>query len=150
MSARLGGLIVVAVFAAWSACCVRIGWILRDGRAAEAEARAELAAHAHRAETAEALRETDHDNARHGTEVERQRVEASAQSEVIFREIEKVVIEYVYANPDPAGCELDADGLHAWRAANEGRPVARPESDNRSGAIGALPGGNPAAGERQP
>lgn len=51
---------------------------------------------------------------------ERAHLQAQAKTEARFRVITETVKEYIHANPDLAGCGLDADGLRVWNEANRG------------------------------
>lgn len=113
-------LILAAVFIAWSVGVFVAGWQVRDGSADTAVATAATQQQAARADQAESARTTDHTNARAGAQVQQQRANAHAASASDFNTIERRVVEYVQANPDPASCDLDGDGLRAWREANAG------------------------------
>jgi len=124
---------------AWSIVCGVIGWELRHSRADTQAARAEAI---------ETVRAAEHTSAQHSAKTERERVSATARNEVVFRVIERKVAEYVDANPDNAGCDLDGDGLHAWREANAGRLDA--ESDHSPSSDGALSSDDATATQQQP
>lgn len=111
---KLGALIV------WTVLAFFAGREWRDRSADVDTAEQATAVEAGRADHAEGTRKTDHVDTQVATKSETQRVETAAEQDKQFTIIERKVIEYVQANPDPAGCDLDGDGLRAWREANSG------------------------------
>lgn len=138
-------MVIGLAFVLWTVGAVVVGWQLRDGSADLAASDGATATQEARADVAEDARATDQANSATATQVEQGRVEAAAVTDTQFRIIEREVVKYVQANPDPVGCELDGDGLRAWRQANAG-PFAQPD---RTAVAAGDPGGTaPATGER--
>lgn len=82
------------------------------------------------------VRKDDKDSQAGTAVVEQQRVEQDAQAATEFKYITREVIRYVAANPSPAGCGLDADGLRIWRQSSAGKASAEP--DRAASASGAV------------
>lgn len=128
-------LILLAAFVVWSGVCYYAGFTRADQRADIASTRAEVKQETARADSVTAARSTDHASAQGAAKVEQKRAEQAANTEKQFQTIEREVVRYVHANPDPAGCDLDGDGLRAWRAANAGTfDAAGPDHSARSAA----------------
>ena len=128
---KLGALIV------WTVLAFFAGREWRDRSADVDTAEQATEVEAGRADHAEATRNTDHADTQVATKSEQQRVDTVAEQDKQFTIIERKVIEYVKANPDPAGCDLDGDGLRAWREANSGASAeAGPDHSARTdGAV---------------
>jgi hypothetical protein len=122
-------------FVVWSIVAFTVGYQVRDGRADAAVAVTATAQETARADQAVEARVNDHANEQGAAKGEAKRVDKKAASEVNFKTIERTVYRYVQANPDPGGCDLDGDGLRAWREANAGRP-AHSEPEHSGGAAG--------------
>jgi hypothetical protein len=111
---------LVVALILWTVAAFFVGWQVRDGSADTAVAKTATQQQTARADQAEGARAVDHANAATSGAVQQQRAEAHVQSANNFKSIDKRVDTYVQANPDPVGCDLDGDGLRAWREANAG------------------------------
>lgn len=114
---KLGALIV------WTILAFFAGREWRDRSADVDTAEQATEVQTTRADHAEGTRKTDHVDTQVASQSEQRRVDTAAKQDEQFTIIERKVIEYVQANPDPAGCDLDGDGLRAWREANSGSSV---------------------------
>lgn len=136
-------LILGIAFALWTVAAFVTGWQVRDGSADTAVAKAATVQQSARADQAEGARATDHANAAASGAVQQQRADAHVESATQFKIIERRVVEYVQANPDAAVCDLDGDGLRAWREANAGTVFASPERGHPGGPAGPQAASDP-------
>lgn len=142
-------LAAIILFVLWSLFAAFIGWKVRDGSANTVVAQAATAQQSARADQAEHARATDHVDAQTASRAEQQRVETSRAHEVTFHSIEQRATQYANANHDPgSACDLDGDGLRAWREANAGAVDTDPEPGHPGGTAGLVSGRPAAAGER--
>lgn len=56
-------------------------------------------------------------------ESERRRLAEQGKERIVYRDIERKVVEYVEAHASPDGCGLTDDGLQLWRKARDAEPV---------------------------
>ena len=71
----------------------------------------------------EDARKDDRSNQDAADDIERDRIGEEKKADVVYRYIDREVINYVRENPSPDGCGLDAHGLSLWRAARDAQPV---------------------------
>ena len=60
---------------------------------------------------------------RAAAESERRRLSEQGKERVIYRDIERKVIEYVETHASPDGCGLNDDGLSLWHQARDAKSV---------------------------
>lgn len=60
---------------------------------------------------------------RAASESERRRLDDQGKERIVYRDIERKVVEYVESHASPDSCGLTDDGLRLWRQARDAEPV---------------------------
>lgn len=121
---KYAALLKVALVVALAVAAYSFGYHVRSLRSERDTAQAEASQSSAVIASQDAHAEQTQTNAAAGSQAAQELHDQQAETKDNFKIIYRDVVKYVETNPAPAVCDLDADGLHAWNAANAGKPAA--------------------------